>query len=1440
MEKIRDYIFIYEGQKVKVLLTDNSEIQDNLESYNEAGITLLKSKRTLSFDEIKDLFYVGKVTGYDTNTGTGMIDNTYSFEKFDFIYSTEQDYSACCHLEIREADKLIEDVNAAVLEIAATDVNINKLENNLLDAEFLKNRLCLYAFKNGKKVVGAPSKEKEGYKLVFKENAVVEAEAEDICEIQRAPKKNDYINVITKKGDFTGLVLKEDAEYCILLTDNRTQIKIAYDDIKEIGYYGEIRIIRSNGRESRKCIAKLYGNEEFFTISAECDEDSYKNGTMVTFAAKVDDINQPRDFEGIIKSTLLVADVEKPVEKRVPVVVRRYEEREVEGDRFYVILKSDYDDNIVTGSVEKIVYADENNAQSQWLKKKFMSEESELYDYAAEIDIYENDRCVFCAENKIAGSKIYDKKFLANYFKYNREQGWGFASYKNAGHYFNIRNLAKKNAVKWNGGFKNFAQYIGSLKYEKKDKADIYRYHVVYTLKKVEGNGKQNFKYEVKTIHFVGVEGVNNAYDDVKTIVPFETLRRKLADKYGEISKERAKDYKFGFLNVWPTDKDSVKLLSGYRPNYEKNSDDELAEIEVEIQKENFVLEEELDIDYVKYLMAYLEEDKKSENSADNRCYMVEKYAFGYSEVANSAVIAVRLIENGIEITTRKKCIVDMDKRMWDFRETMKPFRDKITDKAPELMTYENVLVKTEKGYELKEGKDMEGIWKDVYRFGILTAIDPKQEYGYIDNRLQFAFEKLRVPAFNNYTRCNRRNVVICYCCDEDGSVSKVLFPTKEMISALKWDTRNSMVYSVENIDAKGIKEYVAKVELWQGEHLNRSYANYYFSGDDDAVVKRAAESGELKGKYVFVKTVCGHAWVEEESLRSQKTLLPCYVVAINMQVEELSIVEEKGHYVARRNHNTLFPINGLVNEIISGLEKRELQLKIDESGYGLEVNKNTEESSEEFLKKNPYEKAAQGESLDKDSKVYFKREEENTVWKVISDENRKIEKAGNAVIVYGQKRCGKTSLIKKIKNEIEAANENVEKQKKTIIIEYNNVKPILDISKQSDIKDSAEKLYREILRNLMNREDAVININEEHRKTLELSMKSELEKYDWTSIFKTAMETLKNPIIVIMDEFTDVCESVLAKYEGNWKELELAKKEFDFIGTLKECNVIPIIIGHENMHSVLNELRLTNAISAKSEPIELNCFSDPSADGLIRIPIREVIGYYDPYGDSKGESEKDMAGRAAVSYMMELTGKNPSVLMKLCDLMYKHYGDNKNYIDYSMEKKILEKENVKIVIDEWIERLTADKADTLFDMILREPADDWFFYDNEIYRFVFAGCKATESLAYVYLECAAKNILKYGECACDNLYKDVFSSIQKKLEDRYNYAAKNARRDKNALKNAAVCRELSEEDKTEFITDMCKIMEDKLAKRRIICITNGKVDIEMKLFVEYVKKHKL
>ena len=459
MDKIRDNIFLYEGHKVKVILQDNTEIIDVLESYDEADFTLLKSKKTLPFDEIKDIFYVGKVTGYDINTGMGVIDHTYSFEIFDFMYSTEQNYSACCHLDIREADKTIEGITAPVLEIVAMDVTINKLENNLLENEFLKNRECLYSFTNGKKMVGTPCKEKNGYTLVFRANTVGEVEEADICEIERAPLKNDYIKVSTKQGDFSGLVVKAEAINCTLLTGGNTQVKIAYDDVKEIGYYGEIRFVRGIGRESRKCIAKLYGSEEFFSISTEGDEDGYKHGTKVVFCAKVDDIKQAQEFTGKIISSLWEAEVETPVEQRVPVVVRRYEEREVEGDRFYVILKSDYDDDLIAPDVEKIVYVDENNAQSQWLKKKFLNPESDLYDYFAEIDIYENDRCVFCDETKTASMKSCDKKFLANYFKYNREQGWGFASYKNVGHYFNIGKLAKRNAVKWNGGFKNFTQY---------------------------------------------------------------------------------------------------------------------------------------------------------------------------------------------------------------------------------------------------------------------------------------------------------------------------------------------------------------------------------------------------------------------------------------------------------------------------------------------------------------------------------------------------------------------------------------------------------------------------------------------------------------------------------------------------------------------------------------------------------------------------------------------------------------------------------------------------------------------------------------------------------------------------------------------------------------------------------------------------------------------
>ena len=144
MDKIRDNIFLYEGHKVKVILQDNAEITDILESYDEAGFTLLKNKRTLSFDDIKDIFYMGKVTGFDINTNIGNIDHIYKFEKFDFMYLAEQEYTACCHLEIHEKGETAVGFESQALEIKAVDVIINKMRRNLLDTEFLQNNECLY------------------------------------------------------------------------------------------------------------------------------------------------------------------------------------------------------------------------------------------------------------------------------------------------------------------------------------------------------------------------------------------------------------------------------------------------------------------------------------------------------------------------------------------------------------------------------------------------------------------------------------------------------------------------------------------------------------------------------------------------------------------------------------------------------------------------------------------------------------------------------------------------------------------------------------------------------------------------------------------------------------------------------------------------------------------------------------------------------------------------------------------------------------------------------------------------------------------------------------------------------------------------------------------------------------------------------------------------
>ena len=164
----------------------------------------------------------------------------------------------------------------------------------------------------------------------------------------------------------------------------------------------------------------------------------------------------------------------------------------------------------------------------------------------------------------------------------------------------------------------------------------------------------------------------------------------------------------------------------------------------------------------------------------------------------------------------------------------------------------------------------------------------------------------------------------------------------------------------------------------------------------------------------------------------------------------------------------------------------------------------------------------------------------------------------------------------------------------------------------------------------------------------------------------------------------------------------------------------------------------------------------------------------------------------------------------------------------------------VNEVIGDWMDKLASDKADTLFDMILREPADDWFFNDNGIYQFVFAGCKATESLAYIYLECAAKRFLEYGVCMQEELYADAFEAIQKQMENKYAFIMKHARRNKAIAQNAEIYNQLSEEEKHELIQEMIVRMETKLANRRVININNGNVEIVMQLFVEYVKGHKM
>lgn len=1446
-DEILKNLYLYEGHWVQVKLSDEAVITDRLLRYDDKGIYLGETGKYYEFDVIDDLFYYGFITSYYEDTGIGIIDQTYSFHNQDcqnkdelIQYSEKQyEYKVLCRLTSSD------DFDFDIMTCDYTDrliqgnmVQVVKNAKNILDSAVLTKDTLLYLLSNGERKIGTLSKDVSGYKLICNTSEVLPLNHEDITDIIRVPKINELIIITTSNGCYKGYVAAGDNEYFTIINSDKEIVRLSWNDVNRISYYGEIKVEQEGRTSVKKYIDKAsFRRNDNFVVQKNLNKQYWSqlvNGLKVSFSLGV-----YKDEICVRNMELLSApETDKPCAASAIVMVRRVEMTEEQPGSikgFWVVTKDDYDANRIEENKEFFVPAQPLAKQFKELIKKIKSADSFKYDYTAVVDIYfdaQNNETygILCEDipEELIGeiSKKYDKKYLAWNWSYDQKKDFGILT-----PYGKRKGKGKEGCV-----FKcSYAEVrIHGEKRKTLDSDDVRKYQwAVYTLdygRILKGN-----QHPAKTITFFerpeedteDSEGKVEYYESESRIT-FADLRNRLTELYSEVSDTIAKEYSFGLMYKYETDKEITVLHDTYINNGGKQNDNKVNIITHYIKTNDVI-----DTSNTIYIVAYVEGntvDGVKNAEEDTFCYVISKYVNLLKKLRN--LKKIKVLSDSIEITEKLARISqeELNQQLQAFEEEMKPYEAEITDTVPELVSGENFLTEDQNGFKLNyKTKDNsgEGI---IWRFGVLTEIDPKEEYAYINHRLRVPVDVLESRTLNNFVTNGYRSMLIAFRCNDDGSINKVQFPTKEMAADVEYQT--GYVEKSYNPDDENKKEKSATIYI-RNKNVR---AKYFISSIGDGYIHNLAATkasnnenkSELVNKGVFIKSVTGC----KLNISGKDNILPRYVLSINCQYENLRVEKgiENDSFIAVRDALTFFEIKGRAEVIKEHLDKTEgFYLDIDENSGNLVAVLKAHKVQEELI--NPYSYyAADGRPIDdsedykkahNQKNMFFKREEEADIWKVIAHSEGELLKEGKTVILYGQKRCGKSSLEKEIVRKIKKENDRKKDDIPSICIEYGKIIDNYKINQNSDVEAIEQELYRDLLRKILDKPEAGMEINNIHREVLQTMKVDEYRNYNWEDVFRNAVITLKNPLLVVMDEFTDVCANILEKYQGDWTKKELAKRELNFLNVLESVGATQLIIGHENMKNVFDKMGLTNSMLAKSKIIPLAAFSPNSAEELIRIPVERELGF-NPYT------------KQAVELMKELSGCSPYVLMRLCNQMFIHL--TKEYEHYVIDRQAFDADDVYAVMQEWLEELKRqnDGVKELFDTILNEAGDDWFFKDNPVYTSLCVnetGIKARRQrekkrpLIERYLESAAIFMVN-NNGVCEQL------QLRKKLSDEL-YTEFTDKLNSGRIKPD---NELTQVDIQRYIEDMINEVEEKLKNRKVISIRNHEVHIVMGLYVEYVK----
>lgn len=422
----------------------------------------------------------------------------------------------------------------------------------------------------------------------------------------------------------------------------------------------------------------------------------------------------------------------------------------------------------------------------------------------------------------------------------------------------------------------------------------------------------------------------------------------------------------------------------------------------------------------------------------------------------------------------------------------------------------------------------------------------------------------------------------------------------------------------------------------------------------------------------------------------------------------------------------------------------------------------------------NPYSDPAQGQPLE-DGKMFYGRVAESKEIRdsiIRNTDGKESFIDGSAVIIHGQKKSGKTSLVYQIKNYIKSA---PALNRTAIILNFNNILDemggveLLSCFKRTFYANILSRFEDEIYGNHL---DVVELLDDNHLEIPDLfdPANREIWAAQFDRFFRDffRVDHSRHTIVLFMDEFTLLCTTIMGEIDRNPDNRALATIP-NFIKTFSMYGFVQVIIGHEAMMRAFDQLGVLNHTAEFAKSIEIAALDYEASVKLIAEPMEKTFGF-NPYSTE--------LGNRAVERLLDLSGRNPTYLMRLCNKMCDYY-----LSDACTHSQLLVGD-VEVMLDGFVDELLL----TDFDILLVEDGDD--AEDPE------------KRKTYQFLKCAAfLSVDSYDGRTADN------NQISRQLGEEYGWSDEKIEKTRNLLE-----------------------------ARRVISITSGgRVKINTGLFVEFM-----